>query len=426
MPIFAPAPISVPCTVADRGQNLVREADNKPRLQSRIKSTTTVDKASLSALIEVSRAVGSNPDYVQAGGGNTSVKSSDGRTMAIKASGTPLRAMSESDGWVELDVAAVLNIFDRTDLPALPTSEREARVLQHLSSAVVGGSGRPSVESALHAMLGNSVIHTHAVAANALNCGPGLTALAEITPPDGLRPLWVSYTDPGWRLATAVKSAAEGYKKQNGSVASTIFLENHGLLVSDSTPAGCLALHTAWVARCERYFLSTDLTLEQAPSASAAPAQAVVAEVQRISSELRGTQAFVRVSQAPELATVASGEAAEILAAGALTPDHIVYTGAHAVLAESLEDLSGKLKTALLEKAPPRVVLVRGVGAFLVADHPAKLDAAEALAVAAAKIILLAARCGGAHNLSPAAADFIIHWEAEHYRAGLSQVPDGK
>ena len=42
-------------------------------------------------------------DYVQAGGGNTSVKSPDGHTMAIKASGTALTAMSESAGWVEVE-----------------------------------------------------------------------------------------------------------------------------------------------------------------------------------------------------------------------------------------------------------------------------------------------------------------------------------
>jgi len=44
----------------------------------------------LTQLLEISHGVGANPEYVQAGGGNTSVKSPDGRTMAIKASGTPL------------------------------------------------------------------------------------------------------------------------------------------------------------------------------------------------------------------------------------------------------------------------------------------------------------------------------------------------
>ena len=146
-----------------------------------------MDKDSLGQLIAISRAVGANLDNVQAGGGNTSVKSQDGRRMAIKASGTPLTAMSEAAGWVELDTAGVLSIFDRGDLATLESSVREARVLQHLSSAVIGGAGRPSVESALHAMLGRVVIHTHPVAANALNCGPGLIALKEITPAGELR-----------------------------------------------------------------------------------------------------------------------------------------------------------------------------------------------------------------------------------------------
>src|SRR5208282_3410385 len=106
-----------------------------------------MDKQSLAQLIEISRAVGTRTDYVQAGGGNTSVKSPDGQTMAIKASGTALTAMSEPAGWVEVDVAAVLSIFEQNELAQLETDTREARVLQHLSSAVIGGKGRPSVET---------------------------------------------------------------------------------------------------------------------------------------------------------------------------------------------------------------------------------------------------------------------------------------
>ncbi len=132
-----------------------------------------MDKQSLVQLIEISRAVGTRTDYVQVGGGNTSVKSPGGRTMAIKASGTALTSMSESAGWVEVNVTAVLSIFDQKELSTLETDAREARVLQHFSSAVVDGTGRPSVETALHAMLGRFVIHTHPVAANAVNCGTG-------------------------------------------------------------------------------------------------------------------------------------------------------------------------------------------------------------------------------------------------------------
>jgi len=63
--------------------------------------------------------------------------------------------------------------------------------------------------------------------------------------------------------------------------------------------------------------------------------------------------------------------------------------------------------------------VVREVGTFLVADDAKKLDAAESLAVAAAGITHLASGRGGAHNLAPASAAFIINWEAEHYRSAL-------
>ncbi|MGA2271301.1 MAG: SDR family oxidoreductase [Bryobacteraceae bacterium] len=378
-----------------------------------------MDKNSLAQLIEISHVVGANPEYVQAAGGNTSVKSPDGRTMAIKASGTALTLMSETDGWVELDVAAVLSVLDRRDLAALPVNEREARVVEALHSAVVGGRGRPSVETALHAMLGRVVVHTHAVAANALNCGPGLEAVAEICPAGELPPLWVPYTDPGWRLATAVRTAAEAYRKQHRSPPAVIFMENHGLLVAGSDARACLALHDEWVARCERYFSPAAPPVRPAPAIGSAALRKTLAELRRVWRDAFGTRPFARFSGDPELAGAACGEAADLFAAGSLTPDHIVYTGAHAVVAESLDELPAKLKAALTEKSFPRVALVRNVGTFVLAADPAKLDAAEDLAVAGARIVRLAAGRGGAHNLSPSFANFIINWEAEHYRARL-------
>src|ERR1035437_6871984 len=103
-------------------------------------------------------------------------------------------------------------------------------------------------------MLGRFVIHTHPVAANAVNCGPGLKALKEITPAGELPPLWVPYTDPGWRLAEKIKSAAEDYQKSHGKWPVVLFLETHGLLVSAPEADACVALHAEWVSRCERYF----------------------------------------------------------------------------------------------------------------------------------------------------------------------------
>jgi len=378
-----------------------------------------MDKDSLAQLIAISRAVGANPDYVQAGGGNTSVKSQDGRTMAIKASGTALTAMSEGAGWVELDTARVLSIFDRKDLAQLETNAREASVLQYMSSAVIGGRGRPSVESALHAMLGRVVIHTHPVAANALNCGPGWKALEEITPAAELPPLWVPYTDPGWRLATTIKSAAEDYEKKHHHLPDVIFMENHGLLVSAPEAQACVALHNEWVERCERYFAPHAPPLRAPSGLDSAGLRKAMVALRRTWREVRGSTPFLRLTNDTELASVACDERAETLAAGSLSPDHIVYNGSRALLGESLEELAAKLKPALSEMAPPRVAMIRNVGTFLLAENASKLDAAETLGVAAARITRLAMGRGGAHNLGAASAEFIINWEVEHYRAAL-------
>jgi len=378
-----------------------------------------MNQESLAQLIKISHAVGVNADYVQAGGGNTSVKSPDWRTMAIKASGTPLPAMSETAGWVELDTARVLSIFERTDLAAQETNAREAGVLQHLSAAVIGGRGRPSVESALHAMLGAVVIHTHPVAVNALNCGPGLEALEEITPAHELPPLWVPYTDPGWRLAVTIKAAAEAYARRHGRQPDVIFMENHGLLVSAEEARACLVLHNEWVERCERYFAPRAPAARTAAGLDSAGLRSAMVALRRAWSAARGGAAFARLTKDAELEGVACDERAEILASGSLSPDHIVYTGGHAVVGESLEDLIAQLEPALSEKAPARVAMIRNVGTFLLAENPTKLDAAEALGVAAGKITRLAAGRGGAHNLGAAAAEFIINWEAEHYRSAL-------
>jgi len=378
-----------------------------------------MDKQSLEQLVEISRAVGAREDYVQAGGGNTSVKSPDGRTMAIKASGTALPAMSESAGWVEVDVAAALSLFERQDLAKLSTDEREARVLQHFFAAVVGGQGRPSVETALHAMLGRFVIHTHPTAANALNCGPEEEALKAITQAGELPPLWIPYTDPGWRLAHTVRAAAAVYEKAHGCRPTVIFMGNHGLLVAAEEAQACIRLHAEWVERCERYFRPAAKPFQTPPEIDSATLRAAMVAVRKAWQEVKGSAPFVRLTERAELASVACDERAAILASGALSPDHIVYTGAHAVLAESIEELPAKLKPALEEKAPPRVAVVRGVGTIVMADDAKKLDAAESLATTAAGITHLAAGRGGAHNLAPAFASFIVNWEAEHYRSAL-------
>src|SRR5262245_31377568 len=72
----------------------------------------------LDELIAISREVGADPDLVQGGGGNTSVKTRDGRRMLVKASGTALADMDRERGWAELDLESLRGILTRKGLGA--------------------------------------------------------------------------------------------------------------------------------------------------------------------------------------------------------------------------------------------------------------------------------------------------------------------
>ena len=76
----------------------------------------------LSTLVKMSNTYGSNPAYVLAGGGNTSVK--DDTTLYVKGSGTQL-ATIKAEGFVKMDRAR-LNEIMKTEYPANDV-EREAK-----------------------------------------------------------------------------------------------------------------------------------------------------------------------------------------------------------------------------------------------------------------------------------------------------------
>jgi rhamnose utilization protein RhaD (predicted bifunctional aldolase and dehydrogenase) len=127
----------------------------------------------LAKLIKISNATGKDTTLVQGGGGNTSVKTDDGKYMYIKASGTALKDMNEESGWRRLRLDKVLEIIKDKQLVKLPTGAREPEVVNRLLLACddgIIGDSRPSVEAHLHAFLDKCVIHLHPVAVLSFAC----------------------------------------------------------------------------------------------------------------------------------------------------------------------------------------------------------------------------------------------------------------
>ena len=132
-------------------------------------SAAKPDKA-LKDLIRISNATGKDTSLVQGGGGNTSVKTDDGKFMYIKASGTALKDMAPNRGWRRLKRHNVLQIIQDKQLTTLDETARETIIVNRLMSCCDDDqpkNNRPSVESHLHAFLGRCVIHLHPTAVGA-------------------------------------------------------------------------------------------------------------------------------------------------------------------------------------------------------------------------------------------------------------------
>ncbi|NOZ63790.1 MAG: hypothetical protein GXO71_02405 [Caldiserica bacterium] len=119
-------------------------------------------------LVSLSRALGSDPALILAGGGNTSYK--DEKIIQVKASGFELGKITE-EGFVLLD-REKLELIRSKKYPEDPEL-REKEVKKDLLAARIEPEREqmPSVETHFHALIDYPwVVHIHPWAVNALTC----------------------------------------------------------------------------------------------------------------------------------------------------------------------------------------------------------------------------------------------------------------
>ena len=240
----------------------------------------------LSDLVSLSREAGSRVDYVQAGGGNTSVKLDDGY-MAIKASGYLLKEMTESYGFVAVDGVLLSKYFEQgrfeqpqsakdpqvmlernrleQDVPEQtlcehPQSEqtqseqtqplqkdlnKESMDIAIASIKPIGGEAfaRPSVEIGFHSILQKFVLHLHPVYAAVLLCSSGgMEKFYGILEAEGIGCVMVPYIMPGYELTAMIRDGAAEYERRTGEKPKVILMKNHGVITTAQTAGEALAL----------------------------------------------------------------------------------------------------------------------------------------------------------------------------------------
>ena len=379
----------------------------------------------LTQLVQISNFYGSNPDFVLAGGGNTSCKDKD--FLYIKASGESLGTIKE-DGFVKMSCQKLSQMTTKS-FPS-DDEQREAAVLSDLLAARADETAkRPSVETLLHYLMPQTfVIHTHPALVNGVLCVKGSREI--IKELFGEETIWLNSMMPGYMLSKTVENEVQSYKKQFGSYPQMIFLENHGVFVAADTIDEIKQLYQNIVdkisAKIKEFpdLSPTDYSnSEQQNSAVPASDENISQVVEQIKKFPLSENDFVSVQYLlnTEIKKLTACKTDFLPVSSAYTPDHMVYCGADAIFAQDKEDLLSMLTISKENNKPiPKIIAVKELGVFACGNSPKSAQITATLFLDTVKIATYTKSFGQYQFLSSEMIDFIGSWEAEKYRSSVS------
>ena len=369
---------------------------------------------SLETLVEFSNRYGSDPGFVLAGGGNTSYKND--RNLWVKGSGTALSTIKE-DGFVLMDRTVLSGIWER-DYSSDP-EEREAQVLASLMSAKAEGqeNKRPSVETLFHDLFKQSyVLHVHPSAVNGVLCSKNGKATVSELFPDAI---WLDACEPGYVMASAFRAALSEYEKKTGKAADLVFHQNHGVFFAADSGEGLDALVESVMKRInERLTVRPDFSEAETDREQASR----IAPVLRMLYSDEGKSRVVFRSDNTILRFASSSAEFEKIRRP-LTPDHIVYCKAEPLYIDDFDvgAICEKYRSFVSSHGySPKIVFAKGVGLFALGSTLKESETAAGLMRDALTVVTYAENFGGVSPMSERLTDFIVNWEVEKYRSGVS------
>lgn len=356
----------------------------------------------LSALAAMSNKYGANPEYVLAGGGNTSYKSAD--RLWVKGSGTALATIKPED-FVVLERALLDKMW--TEVYPVEEAKREAAVLADMMAARVEGENRrPSVETLLHNLFPQQyILHVHPAIVNGVTCSKeGEAAMRRLFP----EAVWVEACKPGYILALECKQQMDACKAETGKDCTLLFLENHGIFFAGESVEELDALAAQVMdtlkANVKRQPDLTEISCDEEK----------VAALASVFSALYGDGAAVKFAVNPEILAYDP-------ATGSLSPDHIVYAKAKQLALTADMDAAEAFTAFEAENGyKPKIIFVKGLGMFSCGMTEKEAETAFMVMQDAIKVVVYAESFGGVSPMPQFLIDFIVNWEVESYRAKVS------
>ncbi|MEP5068236.1 bifunctional aldolase/short-chain dehydrogenase, partial [Roseibium sp.] len=407
----------------------------------------------LAMRVYTTRLLGSDPELVLHGGGNTSVKTTmyamDGSAIdaiCVKGSGWDMGTI-EAPGLPALELGAL------RDLAKLDTMTDVAMVREQRRLLLDPNSPSPSVEAILHALIpAKHVDHTHANAIVGITNQPNGEALTRELFPDSII---VPYEMPGFILA----KACARYLAENPAATSMVLIK-HGIFTWSDDAQKAYEDMIALVDRAEQRLAKGDpkpFTPISLPTALAKPEE--IAPILRGAlaqeSGLEGApKRLVLVHRTSEqiLDFCNADNLASLVNRGNATPEHVIHikrTGVALPTPEAgeLGAFAGEVKQAVADfKADyttyfernnkrvgggltmldpaPRVFYVAGVGAFAAGKSLKSANVAGDVAEATIDVITSAEGVDAFEALDEADLFDLEYWSLEQIKlAKVAEQP---
>jgi rhamnose utilization protein RhaD (predicted bifunctional aldolase and dehydrogenase)/NAD(P)-dependent dehydrogenase (short-subunit alcohol dehydrogenase family) len=396
------------------------------------------------------RLIGQDPDLVQHGGGNTSLKSTatdlfgdEVAVLHVKGSGWDL-AMIEAAGMPALRLEPLLH------LRRLERLADAAMINVQRLNLLDAGAPNPSVETLLHAWIPHPVIdHTHAKAFLVLANLPEVAAVTRELFGDRLS--LVPYVMPGFALAKAAVDAFDRNPDAEG-----LLLVNHGHFTwgpdaraSYDRVVAHANLIEAWLADRRPAPVMPVAALPPAPSDTAlAPVLAGLRGA--LASCLQGGAALPVLdlrADADARAFVARNDLETLARRGVATPDHVIRTKGEVLVLRQADQAPETMQAAvagfadryrayfaahaqraadpgLTMLAPmPGLVWLEGAGIVGVGATAAAARIAADLGTLSARVLADGEAAGGFFPIGPADQFDMEYWALEQAKLGRDAPP---
>lgn len=281
-----------------------------------------IDKANIEELKKYSEKIGSNIDWIQGAGGNTSVK--DEETLWVKASGCWLANAISDDIFIPLKISEVNKAIANNSLNEITSSSSKLR---------------PSIETSLHALMPHKyVFHTHSVSiisvAVLLNGKDYLENLFK-----DLNWAWVPYEIPGINLAHKIQEVLS-------EKPDVIVLANHGIVVGAEMAKDAYKILCdveIMIGRGLRTVATEDLT--------------------KLEFLIDNTN--YRICKYPIVNSLANDKLSlKIMQTGTLYPDHIVFLGPGPMKIIEIEKIASLLVNEGSNEKN-KVIVIEGMGVIV-------------------------------------------------------------